>query len=106
MDENYIGSYVPGTTPKAREDQLIAMAYDKVEERIKNDTVTGAELVQILKWGSTKETLERELMERDLQLKMAKTEALQSSKQIEELYKQAMSAMRTYQGLSSDDQDI
>ena len=103
MAEKVSGSRPPATTPRAREDQLIAMAYEKVEERIRNDTVTGAELVQILKWGSTKESLERELMERELQLKEAKTEALQSAKRIEELYSAAMKAMKSYQGVGMDD---
>ncbi len=96
------GSRPPATTPQAREDQLVAMAYDLVEQRIRDGSATGAELVQILKWGSTKERLEKELMERELELKAAKTEALQSAKKVEELYEKAIDAMKSYGGMHDD----
>lgn len=92
----------PATTPQAREDQLIAMAYELVEQRIRDGSATGTELVQILKWGSTKERLEKELMEKELQLKQAKTEALQSAKKVEELYEKAIDAMKSYGGMKDD----
>lgn len=92
----------PATTPQAREDQLVSMAYDLVEQRIRDGSATGAELVQLLKWGSSKERLEKELLEKDLELKQAKTEALQSAKRIEELYDEAIKAMRSYGGMKDD----
>ena len=82
MAKDTSGRRPPATTPQAREDQLISMAYDLVEQRIRDGSATGAELVQLLKWGSSKERLEKELLERDLELKQAKTEALQSAKRI------------------------
>lgn len=102
MSKMESGSRPPATTPQAREDQLVAMAYDLVEQRIRDGSATGAELVQILKWGSTKERLEKELMERELELKAAKTEALQSAKKVEELYEKAIDAMKSYGGMHDD----
>lgn len=102
MSKKEPGSRPPATTPQAREDQLVAMAYDLVEQRIRDGSATGAELVQILKWGSTKERLEKELMERELELKAAKTEALQSAKKVEELYEKAIDAMKSYGGMHDD----
>lgn len=102
MAKDTSGRRPPATTPQAREDQLISMAYDLVEQRIRDGSATGAELVQLLKWGSSKERLEKELLERDLELKQAKTEALQSAKRIEELYDEAIKAMRSYGGMKDD----
>lgn len=102
MAKEASGRRPPATTPQAREDQLISMAYDLVEQRIRDGSATGAELVQLLKWGSSKERLEKELLERDLELKQAKTEALQSAKRIEELYDEAIKAMRSYGGMKDD----
>ena len=48
--------------------------------------------------GSTKERLEKEKLEEENKLLRARTEALQSSKKIEELYENAISAMRRYSG--------
>ena len=41
-------------------------------------------------------------MERELELKAAKTEALQSAKKVEELYEKAIDAMKSYGGMHDD----
>ena len=101
----------PGRTPEARENQLISLAYDLVEERLRNGTATSAETVAILRLGTQKERLERELNQKKIALMEAKTEALQSAKRVEELYGAAIEAMRRYSGASSgleyeEDEDI
>ena len=48
--------------------------------------------------GSTKERLEREIMKEQKEMLKAKTEALKSEKRVEELYAQALDAMRKYSG--------
>ena len=101
----------PGRTPEARENQLISLAYDLVEERLRNGTATSAETVAILRLGTQKERLERELNQKKIALMEAKTEALQSAKRVEELYGAAIEAMRRYSGAASmeyeeDDPDL
>lgn len=91
----------PGRTPEARENQLISLAYDLVEERLRNGTATSAETVAILRLGTQKERLERELNQKKIALMEAKTEALQSAKRVEELYGAAIEAMRRYSGAGS-----
>ena len=88
----------PATTPQSREDQLISMAYDLAEERLRTGKATGAEIVQLLKWGSSKERLKKDILEKQKELVSAKTEALQSAKRVEELYEDAMKAMTSYAG--------
>ena len=92
-------------TAQAREDQLIAMAYDRVEERIRNNQATGPELVHFLKMGSAKGRLEKEILEKERELVTAKTEALHAQKRIEELYSKAIAAMKSYSGDQDDSDD-
>lgn len=94
----------PGTSPEARENQLIALAYDVAEERLRNGTATSQEVVHFLRLGSMKERKELELMEKKNELMTAKTEALQSAKKVEELYANAINAFKSYRS-SSDGED-
>ena len=52
------------TSPEARENQLISLAYDLVEQRLRDGTATSQETVHFLKLGSTKDRIEKEILER------------------------------------------
>ena len=91
-----------------RESQLISLAYDLVEKRLREGTATSQETTHFLRMGSTKEMRERKLDEMELELKQAKKEALESAQRIESLYKDAIAAVRSYsspvtQGLQVED---
>lgn len=99
----------PAASPEARENQMIALAYDVAEERLRNGTASAQEVVHFLRLGSMKERKELELMEQKIKLDYAKTEALQSAKRVEELYANAISAFKSYRSSAEDelnDQDI
>lgn len=96
----------PAKTPEARENQLISMAWDRMEERVANGTATGGELLQIVKMGSMKERLDREMTAKKIELMQAKKEALESAKRIEELYGEAITAFRRYNGIFHDEDDV
>src|SRR5574344_740834 len=81
----------PALTPEAREDQLIALATNLAEKQLLEGTASSQVITHYLKMGSTKERLEREIMKEQ-------TEALKSEKRVEELYAQALDAMRKYSG--------
>ena len=97
----------PATTPEARENQLIALAVDLAEKQLIEGTASSQVITHYLKLGSTKERIEREILEKQKQLIEAKTESLQSTKRIEELYTNAINAMKNYSGQneSSDDEE-
>lgn len=97
----------PATTPEARENQLIALAVDLAEKQLIEGTASSQVITHYLKLGSTKEKIEREILEKQKMLIEAKTENLQSSKRIEELYVNAINAMKNYsgQGHSSNEED-
>lgn len=88
----------PAETSRARENQMIALATDLVEKQIRDGTVSAVVLSQYIKMGSEKAKLERLKLEQEVELTQAKTEALKSEKRMEELYKDAIDAMKIYTG--------
>lgn len=88
----------PATTPEGRENQLIALAVDAVERRIREGTASAQELVHYVKLGSSREQLEQERLRHENELLQVKRESMASATRIEELYINAIAAMRSYQG--------
>lgn len=97
-EQNSVRKRPPATTPEARENQIIAMAYDLVEKRIREGTASSQETTHFLKIGSTQARMEKEELAKKIELITAKTEAIQSAKRIEELYSDAMKAFSVYSG--------
>lgn len=95
----------PALTPEARENQLIALAVDLAEQQLREGTASSQVITHYLKLGSTKERIEKEILEKQKDLISAKTEALQSAKRIEELYENAISAMRRYSGHATEEEE-
>lgn len=91
----------PAATPEARENQMIALAIDLAEDQLSKGTASSQVITHYLKLGTTKERLEKEKLERENELLKAKAEMLQSQKDTERLYKEAIAAMQTYAGLGS-----
>ena len=83
---------------EARENQLIALSYDLVEQRIRDGTATSQETTHFLRMGSPKARLEKQKLEKEIELLDAKRDALEAAKRIEELYGNALSAFRDYGG--------
>jgi len=95
----------PALTPEARENQLISLAVDLAEKQLMEGTASSQVITHYLKLGSTKERIEREILEKQKELIEAKTQNLQSAKRVEELYENALSAMRNYSGHGDSDYD-
>lgn len=88
----------PATTPEGRERQLIALAYDLAEQRLRDGTATSQEVCHFLKLGTTREKLELERLRSDNELSKAKTQSLQSQRRMDELYQDAIRVFATYSG--------
>ena len=88
----------PASTSEGRENQLISMAMDLAEKRIREGTASAQEITHFLKLGSSTGMLERERLTRENELLREKVDALASGKRMEELYEKAIEAMRTYSG--------
>lgn len=94
----------PALTPESREDQLVALAINLAEKQLLEGTASAQVISHFLKIGSTKERIEKEILEEQKDLIKAKTEALKSEKRVEELYEEALNAMRRYSGQVVDEE--
>lgn len=95
----------PALTTEARENQLVSLAVDLAEKQLLEGTASSQVITHYLKLGTTIARLEREKLERENELLKAKTKALESAERVEELYANALSAMRRYGGVGGDESD-
>lgn len=96
----------PARSIEAREDQLISLAIDMAEEQLTNRTASPLVLSHYLKLATVRAQLEKEKLENENKLLQAKTDSLQSQKKMEEMYRDALNAMREYSGNSSTEYEI
>ena len=82
---------------------MIALAIDLAEQQLRDGTASSQVITHFLKLGSTREKIEKEILEKQKAMIEAKTDSLQSAKRIEELYANAMEAMKDYTRSSEDD---
>lgn len=92
----------PALTPEVRENQMVALAVDLAEKQLREGTASSQVITHFLKLGSTKERLEKEKLEEENKLLRAKTENLNTMKNIEELYTKAIKSMKEYSGQGDD----
>ena len=94
----------PVTSDEAREQQLVALAFDLVEQRLRDGTASAQETVHFLKLGSSKEKLERQIKEEEKKLVVAKTSALEAEKDLKVLTEEAIKAIKVYNGQLEEDE--
>lgn len=95
----------PALSPETKENQMISLAMDLAERQLMEGTASSQVISHFLKLGSTKERLEKEKLLEENKLLKARTEALQSAKRVEELYADAIAAMKRYSGNGRGDED-
>lgn len=97
----------PATSPEARENQLIAAAVDLAEKQILEGTASSQVLTHYLKLATTREQLEKEKIRNENELLKAKVDSIKSAERMEQLYENAIEAMRGYsvEGPTADDHD-
>ena len=88
----------PATTPEARENELVSVAMDLAERQIRNGTASSQVITHFLKLGSTREVLEQQRLAHENELTRVRIEAHEGQKRVEELYENAINAMRSYSG--------
>lgn len=92
-------------SPEARENQLISLAVDLAEQQLRDGTASSQVITHYLKLGSTKEKIEKEILEKQKELIEAKTKNINSSSEAKELYANALAAFRRYSGTRGEDDD-
>lgn len=93
----------PALSPEGRDGQMVSLAVDLAEKQLREGTASSQVITHYLKLGSPRERLERERLEEEVKMLRAKTEALESQKNVEQLYKDAIESMRRYSGHGDDD---
>ena len=83
---------------------MISLAVDLAERQLQEGTASSQVITHYLKLGSMRERLEREKLEEENKLLKARTEQIQSMKRVEELYEEAIKAMRNYGGQGEQDE--
>lgn len=88
----------PASTPDARETQMINLADTLAERQLREGTASAQVITHYLKLGSSRERLEQEKLALETKLVQAKTEQIAGQARQEELFAEAIKAMRAYQG--------
>ncbi len=85
-------------TDEARENYMINLAMDLVEERLRAGTATSQETTHFLKLGSTEARIKKRILEEEEKLTKAKTDNLRMQENVERLIGDAIDAMKRYSG--------
>ena len=86
----------PMSTSDGREQQLIALAINLAEKQLRDGTASPSVINHYLKMGSARETMEREILEKQSKLIDAKAQNIVKEKEQEEMAKRALEAMKNY----------
>ena len=95
----------PARTPEARESQIVSLAYDLVEQRLRDGTATSQETTAVLRLGSQRAKLEREKLASEAKLAAAKAEAIETAKRSAEMMERALGAIKRYTGHGDEDEE-
>lgn len=95
----------PATTKDGRENQLIALAIELAEKQLRRGTASSQVITHFLKLASSREELEQERLKRENLLLAAKAENLESGRNAETRYEEALRAMRSYQGIEIEEEE-
>lgn len=100
--------FAPAITPEGRENELISLAVDLAEQQLREGTASSQVISHFLKLGSEKGRIEKEILEKQKDLIVAKTKAISDSERLDVLYSEAINAIRSYSGMGSyeDEEDI
>lgn len=86
----------PATTPEAREQQLVYLAVQLAEKQLRDGTASPSIINHYLKIASKREVLEREILEKQSKLIEAKAQNINKDREVEDLAKAAIEAMKNY----------
>lgn len=90
--------------PESQENLMISLAMDLAEKKLRDGTAPNQLILEFVKRGSPKAQIEKELLEKQRDLAVAKAESLKSNDRYLEICEKAMKAMRKYQGLGDEEE--
>ena len=96
----------PATTPEAREHQVVSLAYDLAEKQLTEGSASSQVITHFLKMGSNRARLEEQRLANENRLIEEKVQSLASARRVEELYTEALEAMRSYAGQDEPEDEL
>lgn len=94
----------PARSIEGREQQMIALAMDLAEKKLRDGTASNQLICHFLKHATIEAELEKEKIKADVELQKAKVKSINSQKSMEETYTKAIEALKGYQGEPEDDE--
>ena len=88
----------PSFDPNRRNEQMIALAYDLVESRLRDGSASSAETTHFLKMGTEMYKLQQMQVEQQTKLAMAKAKAIETEEKAAATAEEALEAYRSYSG--------
>ena len=88
----------PAVSPEAREKQLTALAVDLAEQQLRDGTASSQVITHFLKLATRKEEVEVEILQLQKDLVAAKTESIKAQQRSDEMFREAINAIKGYQG--------
>lgn len=95
---------LPARTMVGRENQLINLAVNLAEEKLKNGTASSQIITTLLQLATTKYQLENEKLRSELRVAEAKIKSLEAQETSKDLYAEAIMAFKQYSGLEDDEE--
>lgn len=86
----------PAASPEAREMQLVNLAVQLAEKQLRDGTASPSVINHFLKVASSRETIEKDILEKQAKLIEAKALSISKDKEAEEIAKRAIEAMKNY----------
>lgn len=95
----------PARTLEGRENQLINLAVNCAEEKLKNGTASSQIICLLLNLATTKAKLELEKLKGDVKVSEAKVKQIENQETSKDLYSEAIKAFRSYSGNNYEEED-
>lgn len=98
-----IPSPPPATTPQARENQLVALAYDVAEQMMRSGSPPAQVVTHFLKMGSSEHEAELRKKDEEIAYLRARNESLQKQDNGGALAEAALAALGSYRTTANDE---
>lgn len=98
-------SYAPARTPETKENQMISMAFNLAEEKLRDGTASSQLITHFLKLATEREQLEKDRLRAELAVAEAKIDHMKSQVTSQKLYEDALKAFADYSGAHSAEEE-
>jgi len=95
----------PALTPEAAERRCIDAAYKLAQQQLDEGTASPSVIAHFLKMGTARAQLEQEKLRKETELLQTKKIAIEETQHMEQMFGEAIAAMKRYQGYSEEEED-